>query len=48
MSWKGLAVFAAFVAVGIAAFPDYSFAAKKIRLGYLQSDLHHLAAFVAL
>lgn len=25
-----------------------SFPAKKIRLGYLQSDLHQLAAFVAL
>ena len=49
MSWKGFAVLAAFVAVvGIAACPDHSCAAKQIRLGYLQSDLHHLAAFVAL
>ena len=48
MNWKGLAALATLAVVGIAAFPHHSCAAKEIRLGYLQSDLHHLAAFVAL
>jgi NitT/TauT family transport system substrate-binding protein len=39
----------ALLAIGsIFSFFDESFAKEKVRMGYLQSDLHQLAAFVAL
>ena len=48
MSRKSLFSLVFCTLIAIATLVADSFAAEKIRMGYLQSDLHQLAAFVAL
>ena len=48
MKYKLLLILILFTVLGIVSLPNESFAAAKVRMGYLQSDLHQLAAFIAL
>jgi NitT/TauT family transport system substrate-binding protein len=48
MNRKNFLILAIFAVIIIGSLPNESLPAEKIRLGYLQSDLHQLAAFIAL
>jgi NitT/TauT family transport system substrate-binding protein len=48
MSWKSLFASVLCTVISIANLAGESFPAEKARMGYLQSDLHQLAGFIAL